>query len=217
MFSTSTHLIEQSEARDSAGRRVESARETARRRAEGDLRDAAERLEEERERFKLQLGAAHAEILQLGAQAAELKKRRNQDERRKNEEKAPQSRADGDGDSGASQGGSFLSGRTSPVGGSRKRPADGGDDDARRCEARGEERERERALRREVEGEREALRQMCNGLAVDLKEAVEARSEVEDEHEALVQVVVDMLLLTAVMIVQFVAVAICSRESTYSL
>lgn len=184
-------FFHQSDARETAGRRVESARETARRRAEGDLGDAAERLEEERERFKSQLGAAHAEILRLGAQVAELKKRRNQDERHDSQETAPQLRdSSGDGDRGTFPGDSFSDGRTPPSGGSRKRPADVGDDGARGSEARGQERERERALRRGVEGEREALRQMCNGLAVDLKEAVEARSEVEDEREALVQVVV---------------------------
>lgn len=188
----------QSDARQTAGRRVESARETARRRAEGDLCEAAERLEEERERFKSQLGIAHAEILRLGAQAAELQQRRNQDElwRRNFEEKASRSKAGGDGDSGTLQGGSFSDGCTPPSGGFRKRPADGGKDDARGGDARGHEREeRERALRREVEGEKEALRQMCNGLAVDLKEAVEARAEVEDEREALVQVVLVLLLL----------------------
>lgn len=74
-----------------------------------------------------------------------------------------------------------------PTGG-RKRPAEGNDREG--GGARGEEIiDRERALRREVEGEREALRRMCNGLAVDLKGAVEARSEAKDEREALVQVV----------------------------
>ena len=201
---------------------MESARETARRRAEGDLQDAAERLEEERERFKSQVGAAHAEILRLGAEAAELEKkvRRNKDreeERRRNPSggahagggrTAERSRASGGGvvdgenigvggtaavvwgDDDAGEGtGTATAAATAAAataGRARKRPAergaaDDGEDDAR-------QREWERALRREVEGEREALRRMCNGLAVDLREAVEGRAEAEDEREALVQV-----------------------------
>ena len=50
-------MREKNEARETAEQRVESARGTMRRRAEGDLRDAAERLVEEQQTFKSQLGA----------------------------------------------------------------------------------------------------------------------------------------------------------------
>ena len=48
---------------------------------------------------------------------------------------------------------------------------------------------RKRVVQVEAEEEREALRRMCNGLAVDLKAAVEARADAEDDREALVQVI----------------------------
>ena len=67
-------MREKNEARETAEQRVESARGTMRRRAEGDLRDAAERLVEEQQTFKSQLGAAHAEILRLDAETAELER-----------------------------------------------------------------------------------------------------------------------------------------------
>ncbi|CAM9536480.1 unnamed protein product [Ectocarpus fasciculatus] len=201
---------DENDARETAGRRVESARDASRRRADGDLKDAAERLEEERERFKAQLGAAHAEILRLGAEAAESERRRSFDKERRNRE-ANAARLGytgehgGVGDSGPSGegsiivddggvgsrsgggggGGVILEEVTGVPTGGRKRPAEGSGREG--GGARGEASERERALRREVEGEREALRRMCNGLAVDLKEAVEARSEAKDEREALVQ------------------------------
>ncbi|CAN0294336.1 unnamed protein product, partial [Ectocarpus sp. 12 AP-2014] len=203
---------DENDARETAGRRVESAREASRRRADGDLKDAAERLEEERERFKAQLGAAHAEILRLGAVAAESDRRRNLDKERRNRQASvarlsATGEHGGVGDNGPSGEGSItfddggVRGRTAAGGGGgggvvleerrgvptggRKRPANGNGREGGR--AGGEEIERERALRREVEGEREALRRMCNGLAVDLKGAVEARSEAKNEREALVQ------------------------------
>lgn len=207
-----THSV-QNDARETAGRRVESAREASRRRADGDLKDAAERLDEERQRFKAQLGAAHAEILRLGAEAAESERRRNSDKERPiRQASAARLSSTGEhggvGDNGPSGEGSIivddggvgrrtaggggggvviLEERTGVPTGGRKRPAEG---NGREGGGAGEEEiERERALRREVEGEREALRRMCNGLAVDLKGAVEARSEAKDEREALVQVV----------------------------
>lgn len=183
---------------------------------EGDLRDAAERLDEERERFKSQLGAAHADALRLGAEAAELenKMRRDYQEEWRKGLLSPRPVAVVDGRTagersrvGGDAGGGRLGGTTAVVwgdageggtaGGARKRPAaerDGADEDVRRerereREGAGEAKgKRERALRREVEGEREALRRMCNGLAVDLREAVEGRAEAEDEREALAQV-----------------------------
>lgn len=48
--------------------------------------------------------------------------------------------------------------------------------------------EKEQCLLREAEEEREALRRMCNGLALDLKVAVDARAEAEDAREVLLQV-----------------------------
>ncbi|CBN80212.1 expressed unknown protein [Ectocarpus siliculosus] len=203
---------DENDARETAGRRVESAREASRRRADGDLKDAAERLEEERERFKAQLGAAHAEILRLGAEAAESERRRNLDKERRNRQASAARLSStgehgGVGDNGPSGegsitvddggvgrrtaggggggGGVILEERTGVPTGGRKRPAEGTGRGG--GGAGGEEIEREWALRREVEGEREALRRMCNGLAVDLKGAVEARSEAKDEREALVQ------------------------------
>ncbi len=105
-----------------------------------------------------------------------------------------------DGGSGSGDGrgdGCSLDEKAAAAGRARKRPADGSaDEDAREREARGAGGvERERALRRKLEREREALQRMCNGLAVDLREAVEARSEAEDEREALVQVGADLLWL----------------------
>lgn len=196
----------QNDARETAGRRVECARETARRRAEGDLRDLTDRLEEERERFKSQLGAAHAEILRLRAEASRLEKRRTYHHREMNETMPRRAgTGDGGGDGGSGNNGlsmergggvdgharkdaagESLSGRT---GGARKRRAaaeEEGDEDSGGVVGGVDG---EQVLRREVEEEREALRRMCNGLAVDLKEAVDATSEAKEEREALVQVV----------------------------
>eukprot|EP00903_Cladosiphon_okamuranus_P006177 g6074.t1 len=217
---------DEKDARETAGRRVESARETARRRAAGDLRDAAERLEEERERFKSQLGAAHAEILRLGAEAAELdrKLRRRNSKEQEERRSSPSLRLHQDSGTRADGGGGGGGGDSDGGGGGGKKHAVGwADYDARdraaavpgegvrkrRVAERGideegarvreedgagvatrdgeTERDGERALRREVEAEREALRRMCNGLAVDLRAAVEGRAEAEDEREALVQ------------------------------
>lgn len=66
-------------------------------------------------------------------------------------------------------------------------------DAADKGEAAGEG-ERERERRQGAEEEREALRRMCNGLAVDLKEAVEARAEAEGDRGALLQVGASVLL-----------------------
>lgn len=149
-----------------------------RRRAEGDLRDAAERLVEERQTFKTQLGAAHADILRLGAETAELE--------RQNRELVL-GRAE-DGPKGTQGGKTGAESSSSGVVGEKRHGSAG----VRQClggaEGESGEGERERVLRMEVEEEREALRRMCNGLAVDLKAAVEARADAEDDREALVQV-----------------------------
>ncbi|CAM9788122.1 unnamed protein product [Scytosiphon promiscuus] len=170
---------DEKDARETAGRRVERARETARRRADGDIRDLTERIEEERERFKSQLGAAHAEILRLRVEASRLEKLRNHEHLERNETVPERTRKGG-------AGGECLGGRLPTHGGARKRRAseDEGEGDGGDVTEGVDE---ERALRRGVEEEREALRRMCNGLAVDLKEAVEATSEAQQEQEALVQ------------------------------
>lgn len=165
-------------------RRVESASEIIRRRADGDLRDAADRLAEERERFKLQLGAAHADILRLGAEAADLE--------RKNRE-LEMATAVSAGHWSDDVGETKMDGRVT-----------------KKCNLSGVSRdyltgeskegigavvsmakvnsEKERCLLREAEEEREALRRMCNGLALDMKVAVDARAEAEDARELLLQV-----------------------------
>lgn len=196
----------QEHARETAGRRVECARETTLRRADGDLRDLTERLEEERERFKSQLGAAHAEILRLSAEVSRLEKRRNYEhlERKETGLRRTMVGCGGAAGGGASRlsagiiggvdcpggegaGAESFSDRPTKHGGARKRRAAEADEDGD-CSGLVGDVDEERALRREVEEEREALQRMCNGLAVDLKDAVEATSEAKEEREALVQV-----------------------------
>lgn len=192
-------MREQNEARETAGRRVESARETVRRRAEGDLRDAAERLVEERNTFKSQLGAAHADILRLGAETAELERQNRELVLARTEESPLDWRNSPEGTPGGRKGGGRKGAVSSASG-----MIEGGQSSAgvRHClgdvENALEEGKRERALRVKAEEEREALRRMCNGLAVDLKAAVEARADAEDDREALVQVITGEMFLRIV-------------------
>lgn len=178
-------MREQNEARETAGRRVESARETVRRRAEGDLRDAAERLVEERQTFKSQLGAAHADILRLGAETAELERQNRELVLARTEEPPLDWRNSPEGTPGGRRGAESSASRIVESGQSSA--------GVRHClgdaESVSAEGKRERALRMGAEEEREALRRMCNSLAVDLKAAVEARADAEDDREALVQVI----------------------------
>lgn len=195
---TTTHVIvnpyrSQRQARETADRRVKSAREIVQRRAEGDLRDAAERLAEERERFKSQLGAAHADVLRLGAESTELERRNQQLELERSagrtrgwldesNEGTHRSRSrnspPGDHLTASSNVLGWGNGRETREEGEKK-PAEGGGEGAFK---------RGRTLREAAEEEREAMRQMCNGLAIDLRAAVEAKAEVEDERQTLVQV-----------------------------
>lgn len=193
----------QREARETADDRVASAMETAQRRAEGDLRDATERLSEERERFKSQLGAAHADILRLGAEAGELERR--------NQELETGRACAGSGDRGEIRGVSNETlCRLNCGGGSpqlwgdhltvdpqvRARMRDGkcqvvrgeGEEKGWAASAQTQEAQRDRGLREAAEEETNALRVMCNGLAVDLRAALEAKAATEDERQALVQV-----------------------------
>lgn len=174
-------MEKQKQARETAGRRVESARDTVRRRADGDLRDAAERLAEERERFKSQLGAAHADILRLGAEAADLERRNHELALAKNsgavDWQAVPRGMHGDETVNHLRSDSGAAGNGDPSPNARNLPTGEG--------AAGG---REEALRRDTEEKRDALRCMCNGLASDLKEAVEARSEAEVGRDMLVQV-----------------------------
>ena len=178
-------MREKNEARETAEQRVESARGTMRRRAEGDLRDAAERLVEEQQTFKSQLGAAHAEILRLGAETAELERQNRElvltrtEETRLDWQNSPEGTPGGRRGAESSASGMGESGQSSV--------------DVRHCLGGAEgvsgEGKRKRVVQVEAEEEREALRRMCNGLAVDLKAAVEARADAEDDREALVQVI----------------------------
>lgn len=199
-FLPSSRGANQNEARKTAERRITSAREAATRRSEGDLQNAAERLAEERELFKSQLGAAHAKILRLGAEAAELERRNvestlvGEDELKK-EEELDQKRLDrrrnpidvvNSDDSGRVNNSSEQAGQNGFLyhDGDAHKPRAHAGPSARICT---EAKEKETIVEG-VEGEREALRQMCNGLAVDLQEAMKARADAEKNRDALAEV-----------------------------
>lgn len=185
--------LSQRQARETADRRVKSARETVQRRAEGDLCDAAERLAEERERFKLQLGAAHADVLRLGAESAELERRNQQLELERsagrvrswlddsnNSTRRSRSRGSPPGDHLAASGNALRWRNEEEPREQRERVfAEGGEEGALT---------REKTLREAAEEEREALRRMANGLAIELRTVTEAKAEAEDERQTLVQV-----------------------------
>lgn len=132
----------------------------------------------------MQLGAAHADILRLGAEAADLE--------RKNRELEMVTAANA-GHWSDGVGEAKLYGRAT-----KKRNVWGGGGDYLSDESKerigagipvaNSSSENERCLLREAEEEREALRRMCNGLALDLKVAVDARAEAEDARELLLQV-----------------------------
>lgn len=174
---------------------MESARETVQRRADGDLRDAAERLAEERERFKLQLGVIHADILRLRAEAAELERRNQELELARSGGNTLTWSSGSKWRSGGSKPKYFQPGDDLTV---HKDASETGDGVEREGEEKGEKApveegrngdvESERTLREALEEEREALRRMCNGLAVDLQTAVEAEAKAKEERQALVQV-----------------------------
>lgn len=180
----------QREARASADRRVGAATDTVQRRADGDLRDAAERLSEERERFKSQLAAAHAHILRLSAEIGDCKKRNVELEIAKDfgaESHGVRNKACPCGQESSS----LMCTRSSSSDGDRAsgdaaRPSeDGGGkghEDAAGDLARAQESSTPRS------GDQNALQLMCNGLVVELREAREERSKADEERQVLIEV-----------------------------
>lgn len=185
-------LPEQREARETVDRRVKSARQISRRRVEDDSHDAAERLAHERERFKSQLGVAHANVLRLRAHVAELE-RRNEDLEAMQEGNRIL-RADKDYVPKLGGGGSSSDHRSvkcvdeNRSGSKRTRRVHEQRKDGEESKS-GDSKQRGRA--RTVTQEAEALRRMYDGLAGELRMALRAKQEAMEDREALLQVSIE--------------------------
>lgn len=170
---------------------MESAGAVVRCRAEGDLRDASERLAEERERFKMQLGIAHAVILKLKTELAELERRNRDLEVR--QAGGDISRTLGDISLNLGDGNGRPGDRSvCCVASGLKSHDDGVWSASESVGARGTaepvQRGGEGASTERVEKEIQSLRKVCRGLERDLKASLRTEKGATQELQALVQV-----------------------------
>ncbi|CAM9228114.1 unnamed protein product [Choristocarpus tenellus] len=191
---------DEARTRESLGPRLEAVTARLRQRGERDLRDVHERLSEEQERFKRELGIAHAELLRRDAELAETIRRRQELEVSRGKGEFNQAASSGCSDnerdfSYVGKGQQILKGigKSSGLAAHRGEREDG--ETSRQGSVSGSSSELPRGESRldlegklhEAQEEREALRRMCNSLAVDLQEAVEAQAEAETVQEGLLE------------------------------